>query len=76
MTEQVRRFGGKAFLLAAVVVAMVWLGVAQRARIAESLGLLAHADWWGIAAAIVAQSVFAAIAGFAASRSACSASAA
>ena len=57
MTDRVRRFGWKAFLLAAVVVAMVWLVVAQRARIVESLGLLAHADWWWVGAAVVAQAV-------------------
>lgn len=57
VTTRVRRFGWKAFLLAAVVVAMVWLVVAQRARIAESLGLLATADWWWVGAAIVAQAV-------------------
>lgn len=55
--ERVRRFGWKAFLLAAVVVATVWLVVAQRARIAESLGLLAGADWRWVGAAIVAQAV-------------------
>ena len=54
---RLRRFGWKAFLLAAVVVAMVWLVVAQRARIVESLGLLAHADWWWVGAAVVAQAV-------------------
>ena len=52
-----RRFGWKAVLLAVVVVAMVWLVVAQRARVAESLGLLAHADWWWVGAAVVAQVV-------------------
>ena len=56
-TQRFRRFGWKAFLLAAVVVAMVWLVVAQRARIAESLGLLAHANWWWVGAAVVAQAV-------------------
>ena len=54
---RLRRFGWKAFLLAAVVVAMVWLVVAQRARIVESLGLLAHANWWWVGAAVVAQAV-------------------
>ena len=54
---RLRRFGWKAFLLAAVVVAMVWLVVAQRERIVESLGLLAHANWWWIGAAVVAQAV-------------------
>ncbi|MBL8926133.1 MAG: flippase-like domain-containing protein [Pseudonocardia sp.] len=54
---RLRRFGWKAFLLAAVVVAMVWLVVAQRERIAESLGLLAHANWWWIGAAVIAQAV-------------------
>jgi hypothetical protein len=56
-TERVRRFGLKAFLLAAVVVATVWLVVVQRARIAESLGLLARAEWRWVAAAVVAQAV-------------------
>ena len=55
--NRLRRFGWKAFLLAAVAVAMVWLVVAQRARIAESLGLLARANWWWIGAAVVAQMV-------------------
>ena len=51
--SRLRRFGWKAFLLAAVAVAMVWLVVAQRARIVESLGLLARANWWWIGAAVV-----------------------
>ncbi len=55
--SRLRRFGWKASLLAAVVVAMVWLVVAQRTRIAESLGLLAHANWWWVGAAVVAQAV-------------------
>jgi uncharacterized protein (TIRG00374 family) len=54
---RVRRFGWKAFLLAAVVVAMVWLVVAQRARIVDSLGLLAHTNWWWVGAAVLAQAV-------------------
>jgi len=57
VTGQVRRFGWKAALLAVVVVALVWLVVAQRARIAESLALLAHANWWWVGAAVVAQAV-------------------
>jgi putative heme transporter len=54
---RLRRFGWKSLLLAVVVVAMVWLVVAQRARIVESLGLLAHANWWWVVATIVAQAV-------------------
>jgi putative heme transporter len=54
---RLRRFGWKAFLLAAVVVAMVWLVVAQRERIAESLALLVHANWWWVGAAVLAQAV-------------------
>ena len=56
-TERFRRFGWKAFLLAAVVVAMVWLVVAQRARILESLELIARANWWWVGAAVLAQAV-------------------
>jgi uncharacterized protein (TIRG00374 family) len=50
-----RRFGWKALVTAVVAVALVWLAVAQRARLMDSLGLLAHAHWWWVAAAVVAQ---------------------
>ena len=49
-----RRYGWKALLTAVVVVALVWLVVAQRARLVESLGLLAHANWWWVGASVLA----------------------
>ena len=55
--SRLRRFGWKAIVAAVVAVALVWLAVAQRARLAESLGLLSHAHWWWVAAAVVAQAV-------------------
>jgi hypothetical protein len=52
-----RRYGWKALVLAVVVIALVWLVVAQRARLMESLGLLARANWWWVAASVFAQAV-------------------
>ena len=43
--------------VAAVVVAMAWLVVAQRARILELLELIARANWWWVGAAVLAQAV-------------------
>jgi putative heme transporter len=54
---RLRRFGWKAFVTAVIVVTVVWLAVAQRARLLDSLGLLAHANWWWVAAAVAAQAV-------------------
>lgn len=55
--SRLRRFGWKTLLLAVVVVAVVWLVVGQRARIAGSLGLLARANWWWVGATVLAQAV-------------------
>jgi uncharacterized protein (TIRG00374 family) len=52
-----RRYGWKALVTAVVVIALVWLIVAQRARLVESLGLLAHANWWWIGASVLAQAL-------------------
>jgi uncharacterized protein (TIRG00374 family) len=57
MSEPVRQFGWKAAVGVAVVVALGWLVIAQRQRLQESLGLLAHAKWQWVFAAIVAQAV-------------------
>ena len=57
MTERTRRFGWKAVVGLVTVVALVWLVVVQRDRLRESVGLLAHAQWTWVLAAVVAQAV-------------------
>jgi putative heme transporter len=54
---RLRRIGWKTVVTAVLAVAVVWLAVAQRARLVESLALLAHTNWWWVAAAVVAQAV-------------------
>jgi putative heme transporter len=57
MTERTRRFGWKAAVGLVTVVALVWLIVVQRDRLRESVGLLVHAQWTWVLAAVVAQAV-------------------
>ena len=53
----VRPFGWQTVVGVVVTVALVWLVFAQRERLRESLGLLAHVRWSWILAAVVAQAV-------------------
>jgi uncharacterized protein (TIRG00374 family) len=57
LTERVRRFGWKVVVGVVAVIGLGWLAVAQRQRLQDSVGLLLHAQWTWVLAAVVAQAV-------------------